>query len=64
MAIGFDGGGVVTIFPESALALFALVRPWLSSGNGMPVGEEVLIKTENTRVRVVELGPSEVALAQ
>ena len=27
----------------------------------MPVGEEVLIKTENALVRVVELGPSEVA---
>ena len=27
----------------------------------MPVGEEVLIKTENARVRVVELGPGEVA---
>ena len=27
----------------------------------MPVGEEVLIKTENALVRVVELGPGEVA---
>ncbi len=27
----------------------------------MPVGEEIIIKTANTRVRVVELGPQEVA---
>lgn len=27
----------------------------------MPVGEEIVIKTENTRVRVVELGAGEVA---
>jgi mannose-6-phosphate isomerase-like protein (cupin superfamily) len=27
----------------------------------MPVGEEVIIKTENVRVRIVELGSSEVA---
>jgi hypothetical protein len=27
----------------------------------MPVGEEILIKTENALVRVVELGPGEVA---
>ena len=27
----------------------------------MPIGEEVIIKTENVRVRVVELGPNEVA---
>jgi len=27
----------------------------------MPVGEEVIIKTENVRVRIVELGPNEVA---
>jgi mannose-6-phosphate isomerase-like protein (cupin superfamily) len=27
----------------------------------MPVGEEVILKTENARVRIVELGPNEVA---
>ena len=27
----------------------------------MPVGEEIVIKTENVRVRIVELGPQEVA---
>ena len=27
----------------------------------MPVGEEVILKTENARVRIIELGPNEVA---
>ena len=27
----------------------------------MPVGEEVILKTENSRVRIIELGPNEVA---
>jgi mannose-6-phosphate isomerase-like protein (cupin superfamily) len=33
----------------------------LLKGIEMPVGEEVILKTENARVRIVELGPDEVA---
>jgi mannose-6-phosphate isomerase-like protein (cupin superfamily) len=27
----------------------------------MPIGEEVILKTENARVRIIELGPNEIA---